>query len=64
MAPQTLSNRPIALPDDSVVLGPDGVSITLSVTTTRLKPVAPRAYFLTPLAGQPTQTPSAAPSWK
>jgi hypothetical protein len=41
------------LPEDSVVLGPDGVSISVSVTTTRLKPVAPRAYFLSTLAGEP-----------
>ena len=36
-----------------VVLGPNTVSITVSVMTNRLKPVAPRAYFMANLAKQP-----------
>jgi hypothetical protein len=41
------------LPAGSVVLGSDTISITVAVTTTRLKSVAPRDYFMTRLAGQP-----------
>jgi hypothetical protein len=41
------------LPDGSVVLGSNTLSITLAVTTTRLKSVAPRDYFMARLAGQP-----------
>jgi hypothetical protein len=36
-----------------VVLGSNTLSITLAVTTTRLKSVAPRDYFMARLAGQP-----------
>lgn len=42
-----------AVPAGSVILAPTGVSITLTVTTTAIKPVAPRGYFMDRLADQP-----------
>lgn len=42
-----------AVPGQGVVLATDALSITVSVTTTRLRPVAPREYYMAPLQDQP-----------
>jgi hypothetical protein len=41
------------VPGHGVVLAPNDVSITVSVMTNRLRPVAPRAYFMANLATEP-----------